>query len=179
MMREEVTVIIQRAIVAFFLLFCFATIIFIGLASASELELNKPILLNNLPTSLITIEESAFEGTALSSVRMTENVTKIEDNAFDVDKGLIIQAGSGTFAKFWAEKHGFHFVLESFFTQVTEKDCNAALLLDKGCKRDDLREAGSCFAEKQERRTGRPFEETKIARYQGLASEHIQSRFFP
>lgn len=155
-----------------------------------------------LPSSLITIEDSAFEGTALTNVVLQNKVEDIGDNAFsNIDKLFSISISKKTerisqnafsgseniriftetssYAKHWAQRQGVPYVIVPFFTAATEKSQDGLILPSTRAKQITVRRIGSCFAEKKENQTGRPDEEIKLPRFNGNASEIVQSRYFP
>lgn len=168
---------------------------------SNEFQPEKPDT-NTLPASLITIEDGAFEGTSLSNVSLSEEVKDIGDhafadiealrlmfvsdtvetihqNAFAESNSVTIQTATGTYAKHWAQRQGVPYVIVPFFIPAAEKTQTEFLLLLTRGRQITVRRAGRCFAEKKESQTGRPAEEIKLPRFNGNASEIIQSRYFP
>lgn len=157
-----------------------------------------------LPASLQTIEDSAFEGTAIVSVEIPESVAYIGDyafadiqtllgiqipdatthigkNAFTGSKQVTMTASSGSYASTWAKENGIRFRLLATFT-AKEDVFTVSLRKDDGeqqLRKERLEKTDNQTANVRERRTGRTVGELKAAQYKGIAAVYIQSRYFP
>ena len=156
-----------------------------------------------LPGSLLSIGAEAFEGTALSEVRISESVTEIDDRAFaqigtlrllyiprSVDRigadilhdscGVLITGSENSAARAWARQNRLPFSLEQLLTQAAKTRQFAGIPSAAGeSGKVAARNEESCIAQRQARRPGRTVGELKASQFKGIAAQYIQSRFFP
>lgn len=156
-----------------------------------------------MPGSLLSIGEEAFEGTALSEVRISDSVSEIAERAFaqieslrllyiprsvemigaDMvadSPGTLITGSENSFAKIWAKQNRIPFSLEQLLTRV--KRVRQVASVPPAAAENEAaaaRNGESCIAERQAPRPGRTVGELKASQFKGLAAQYIQSRFFP
>ena len=156
-----------------------------------------------MPGSLLSIGEGAFEGTAISEVRISDSVSEIAERAFaqieslrllyiprsvemigaDMvadSPGTMITGSENSFAKIWAKQNRIPFSLEQLLTRV--KRVRQVASVPPATTENEAataRNGESCIAERQAPRPGRTVGELKASQFKGLAAQYIQSRFFP
>ena len=158
-----------------------------------------------LPASLQVIEDSAFEGTAIVSVGISESVSYIGERAFANiptllgvsipdktqfigkeafadSKQVTLTASSNSYARTWAKDNGYRFRLLATFSardgMILYSFQNGQSI--RSSRRESTETADNHMATNiRERRTGRTVGELKASRYKGVAALHIQSRYFP
>ena len=156
-----------------------------------------------LPQNLKVIEEEAFEGTALASVTIPPNVIaigerafacnaslfdvflpesmeSIGENAFDRDQNLILKGSINSFAKEWAKRKGFSFVIINEIRRKKDSIPVIAYSAGKDEKRyhiSGVRYGSCCKTDVQ--KTGRAENDLKVSFYTGKDSIYVRSRYFP
>lgn len=154
-----------------------------------------------LPESLTTIEESAFEGTALTKIELPENLKSIEDNAFaniptlrqvnipnatifigkDVFKGsnqVTITAAPRSYARAYARKNRIPFdPIESFYAY--DRTIQITVLSNSRAELRELISEGETTDNQKPNPTGRMAGELNADRYEGFTAFHIQGRSPP
>ncbi len=159
--------------------------------------------ISTLPTSLQSIENNAFEGTALESIIIPFNVTYIgnrafadiptlltatfpdntqfiANDAFNDSKQVLLQASINSYAQAWAKDNGlrFNFIVALNAMERTIQysvQSNRAAYSEEKNNIEKTRKTDN----NRERRTGRTVGELKASQYKGIAALYIQSRFFP
>ncbi len=167
----------------------------------------KPLAISSnhkLPSSLLIIEDGAFEGTALVSVDIPETVTHIGNNAFanistllsvkipdtiqyiseDTfvnSKNVVLIASSNSYAYTWAKSNGFRFQFPAFFIARDENNQfiypnkrNTYFFAKERTEITDIQRINN-----RERRNGRSIGELKASQNKGVSGLYIQSRYFP
>ena len=154
-----------------------------------------------LPSSLIRIEESAFEGTALSAVELSPNLQIIDDyafaniktlkvinlpasvtyigkNAFAGSDKVILTGIPGSYSRAWARENGipFHPIagLYGFNTTV-----HVTGLSDGKAELQKLIPDEESTEEQKQRPTGRLTGDLNADRFEELTAFHIQGRSPP
>lgn len=164
----------------------------------------EPETVSTLPSSLLVIDDEAFEGTALQNIRLPDSVKEIGGRAFAGNTGLSVVrlpenpgyigedvfAGSGNVSVAayagsksmdWALESGYPVrVMTVFEVKRAGRETAAAAFspLSISSGRSE-RNNESCHAENKEKRTGRITAELKGDLYRGTASLYVQSRYFP
>ncbi len=155
----------------------------------------------NLPTSLITIEESAFEGTALTTVKLPEQVKTIEDNAFaniptlktifipkatsyigkDTFKGsnrITITSAPKSYARVWARDNEIPFSpIISFYAYIPPLP--VAVTYTSKAERPELMLEGETIYNQRANQTGRMTRELNAEQFETFTAFHIQGRAPP
>lgn len=155
-----------------------------------------------LPASLTTIEDSAFEGTAITFVSLPESVEEIGDNAFaniptlkgiripdsttsisatafEGSNQVTIAAASGSYAGAWAKKNSIPFspvvnyYVSNHIVQVTGIS-SERVQLQKIILADETTETTN-----QTKPTGRMAGELSADKYEMITAFHIQGRSPP
>lgn len=153
-----------------------------------------------LPASLTTIEDEAFEGTAISNIVLPENVETIGDyafaniktlrnisipnkttfigrNAFKGSNNVTITGTPKGYAKAWAHENGIPFSpVTSFYALNNTVQVNGELT----DSRDDRLDADSGKTQEEKpKTTGRMTGELNAERYETIIAFHIQGRSPP
>ncbi len=164
----------------------------------------EPETASTLPSSLLVIDDEAFEGTALQNIQLPNSVKEIGDRAFAGNTGLSavrlpedpgfigedvfagsenvsVTAFAGSKSMDWALRSGYPIRVMTVFEvkragRETAVSAGASLSVSSG-QSEKKKEA--CHAENKEKRTGRITAELKGDLYRGTASLYVQSRYFP
>ena len=171
---------------------------FIYHIAQSDEDVEKELPSSTLPTSLITIEENAFEGTALVTVVLPEKVETIEDNAFaniatlkqinipnsttfigkDTFKGsnrVTITAAPESYARAYARENKIPFnPITSFYAFVPSPQTTSITN-----RRAELIPEGETTGNQKMNQTGRMTGDLKADRYERITAFHIQGRSPP
>ena len=174
-------------------------------AAAPVSQQHKPAAAeeSSLPPALRSIGAEAFEGTSLGGVILPETVEEIKDRAFadmafllriyipEAAKELgsdlfgsndtvLITAPANSAGVAWAREHHHLLAVLQMLKAWSEKEDIPGILPGIDIKTAEATENGeSCLAEKQAPRPGRLTGELKASQYKGIASQYIQSRYFP
>ena len=157
--------------------------------------------LSDLPVSLRTIEEGAFEGTAITAAVLPESLETIEDNAFaniptlktikipnatnyigkDAFKGssqVTITAAPRSYARAWAKENGIPFnPITSFYAY--NKTIQVTGLSEARTELQNVLINEETAENQKTNPTGRMAGELSASRYAGCTAFHIQGRSPP
>lgn len=208
---------LKKKIIIFIALFCLFVLSVFSCAYANnlpEVNINKSIveLIKQvgtdeikgsqfaLPVSLITIEDEAFEGTAITNVVLPENVetigdyafaniktlhnitipqstTRIGENAFIGSNNVTITGAPKGYARTWAHENGIPFnPITSFYAFNNTVQVNGELTNSRDEKLNDGNEETEG---KELKPTGRMAGELNVEKKEIITAFHIQSRSPP
>ena len=166
-----------------------------GFGTADKIKASVSV---SLPSSLLMIEDSAFEGTALQYVQLPEGLTDVGDRAFaeiptlqiiampdslinigrDVLAGdplAAVAASSGSHARGWARHNGYRYIpIAILCADHTDSQTSGALLRPGGVSPELKTETESSFVP-----SGRPVAELKASACTGRLAMNVRGRYFP
>lgn len=159
---------------------------------------NETVTEAKLPSSLETIEDEAFEGTALVKVELPEGVETIGEHAFanistlcniripittsyiassafEGSDRTTITAPGNSYARTWAKNNGLPFSPIVMFCASVQGQSIQVITLNRSTEVTDGQTESDIKPEKQWRR----IEEIKITRTEELIANHVQGRSPP
>ena len=179
------------------LLLCILTFTISYADAEGFIQDNEIISEARLTASVVTIEDEAFEGTALVKVELPENVETIGEHAFanistlrniripittsyiacsafDGSNRTMITAPGNSYARTWAKNHGLPFSPSVMFCASAQGPSLQILTVKRAIEITE--EAGTAF--KPETRWRR-IEEINVIRTEELIANHVQGRSPP
>lgn len=174
----------------------------ISLAEAGDFIRSIPedetVIEANLPASLVTIEDEAFEGTAIVKVKLPESVETIGEHAFANISTLrnirvpittsyiassafegsyktTITAPGKSYARTWAKEHGLPFSPIAMFCASVQGPSIQAITLNQSTEVID----GQTESDNKPETLWRRIEEINITRSEELIANHVQGRSPP
>ena len=191
----------MKKAIPFLLIFLCIMAFIISFAEADGILLipEKEIISESkLPASVVTIEDEAFEGTALVKVEIPETAEKIGDHAFanistlrsiripirtsyiastafEGSNQTTITALGNSYARTWAKDHGLPFLPIVMFCASSQESTTQAFTLNR--LTENIEKSDAVF--KPENQWHRRVEEINVTRTEELIANHVQGRSPP